>query len=101
MTHQQNRYRVKKPESSLLKRTGAGETSPGQLAWRPPPMNPQNCAVPEPATTHVPPANAQNKPAVPQEIRVLLGPSWLVEGEDAQRYEDLLAAVASAVKPGT
>jgi hypothetical protein len=62
-------------------------------------MNSQNSSVPEPARTHVPLANAQNKPAVPQEIRVLLGPSWLVEGEDAQLYEDLLAAVASAVKP--
>jgi len=62
-------------------------------------MNSQNSSVPEPARTHVPLANAQKKPAVPQEIRVLLGPSWLVEGEDAQLYEDLLAAVASAVKP--
>jgi hypothetical protein len=30
---------------------------------------------------------------------VLLGPSWTVEGEDVQLYEDLLAAVGSAVKP--
>jgi hypothetical protein len=62
-------------------------------------MNSQYSSVPAPARTDVPLANAQKKPAVPEEIRILLGPSWIVEGEDAHLYEDLLAAVASAVKP--
>jgi hypothetical protein len=62
-------------------------------------MNSQNSSVPEPARTDVRLANAQKKPAVPEEVRVLLGPSWMVEGEAAQLYEDLLAAVASAVQP--
>jgi hypothetical protein len=62
-------------------------------------MNSQNSSVPEPARTDVRLPNVQKKAAVPQEIRELLGPSWMVEGEDAQLFEDLLAAVASAVKP--
>jgi hypothetical protein len=44
-------------------------------------------------------ADAKKRPTVPEEIRVLLGPSWIVEGEDVQLYEDLLAAVGAAVKP--
>lgn len=39
------------------------------------------------------------KPAVPPEIRPLLGPSWTIEGEDTELYEDLLAQVGAAVKP--
>jgi hypothetical protein len=29
----------------------------------------------------------------------LLGPSWTIEGEDPQRYEDLLERVGAAVQP--
>jgi hypothetical protein len=60
-------------------------------------MNSQYSFVFEPATTDA--RAAPKKPAVPEKIRVLLGPSWIVEGEDAQLFEDLLAAVALAVKP--
>jgi hypothetical protein len=62
-------------------------------------MSSQNSSVSEPARTDVPLAKAQKKPTVPEEIRVLLGPSWIVEGEDVQLYEDLLASVGAAVKP--
>ena len=47
-------------------------------------MNSQNSSVPESARTDVRLADAKKKPTVPEEIRVLLGPSWIVEGEDAQ-----------------
>jgi len=36
---------------------------------------------------------------VPPHVRALLGPSWLIEGEDAALYEDLLAQVGAAVQP--
>ena len=39
------------------------------------------------------------KPVVPEEVRALLGPSWIIEGEDPERYEELLAAVGAAVQP--
>jgi hypothetical protein len=39
------------------------------------------------------------KPVVPEEVRSLLGPSWIIEGEDPERYEKLLAAVGEAVQP--
>src|ERR1700694_3498430 len=42
---------------------------------------------------------APRKPSVPPEVRPLLGPSWIVEGEDPQLYEDLLAQVGAAVQP--
>jgi hypothetical protein len=32
-------------------------------------------------------------------VRALLGPGWIVEGEDSDRYEELLAQVGSAVQP--
>jgi hypothetical protein len=38
-------------------------------------------------------------PAVPEETRPLLGPSWIVEGEDPKLYEELLAEVGAAVRP--
>ncbi|SEC59441.1 hypothetical protein SAMN05444161_1440 [Rhizobiales bacterium GAS191] len=39
------------------------------------------------------------KPVVPAEVRALLGPSWIIEGEDPKRYEELLAQVGAAVQP--
>ena len=39
------------------------------------------------------------KPVVPEEVRALLGPSWIIEGEDPERYEELLARVGAAVQP--
>jgi hypothetical protein len=42
---------------------------------------------------------ATRKPTVPPEIRPLLGPSWIVEGEDPKLYEELLAQVGAAVQP--
>ena len=36
---------------------------------------------------------------MPEEVRALLGPSWIIEGEDPERYEELLAAVGAAVQP--
>jgi len=37
--------------------------------------------------------------AIPEHIRALLGPSWLIEGEDPKRYEELLGRVGEAVQP--
>ena len=62
-------------------------------------MNSQNSSVRKVARPRLRLFDAQKKPALPEEVRVLLGPSWMVEGEDVQLYEDLLAAVGSAVKP--
>ena len=39
------------------------------------------------------------KPVVPEDVRPLLGPSWLIEGEDPKLYEALLAKVGAAVQP--
>ena len=35
-------------------------------------------------------------PEVPREVRALLGPGWIVEGEDPDCYEELLAQVGAA-----
>ncbi len=32
-------------------------------------------------------------------MRALLGPSWLIEGEDPKLYEELLGRVGAAVQP--
>jgi hypothetical protein len=37
--------------------------------------------------------------AVPVEIRQLLGPGWILEGEDSDVFEKLLATVGHAVRP--
>ena len=37
--------------------------------------------------------------AVPEQVRALLGPSWLIEGEDPNLYENLLERVGAAVQP--
>ena len=44
---------------------------------------------------------AATKPeyAVPENVRALLGPSWLIEGEDPKRYEEVLGRVGAAVQP--
>ena len=34
-----------------------------------------------------------------EDVRELLGPAWIIEGEDPERYEQLLARVAEAVGP--
>ncbi len=34
-----------------------------------------------------------------EDVRELLGPAWIIEGEDPRRYEQLLARVADAVGP--
>jgi hypothetical protein len=36
---------------------------------------------------------------VPEHVRALLGPSWLIEGEDPKLYEELLGRVGAAVQP--
>ena len=36
---------------------------------------------------------------VPESVRALLGPSWMIEGEDPERYEELLAQVGAAMQP--
>jgi hypothetical protein len=38
-------------------------------------------------------------PVVPEAVRALLGPSWIIEGEDPNLYEELLGRVAAAVGP--
>jgi hypothetical protein len=45
------------------------------------------------------PAPVSQKLIVPEGVRALLGPSWTIEGEDPERYEELLAQVAAAVQP--
>ena len=37
--------------------------------------------------------------AVPERVRALLGPSWLIEGEDRRIYDELLGRVGAAVQP--
>jgi hypothetical protein len=37
--------------------------------------------------------------SVPEHVRALLGPSWLIEGEDPKLYEELLGRVGAAVQP--
>jgi hypothetical protein len=37
--------------------------------------------------------------AVPEQVRALLGPRWLIEGEDPKLYEQLLARVGAAIQP--
>jgi len=37
--------------------------------------------------------------AVPDSVRPLLGPSWLIDGEDPKLYEELLGRVGAAVQP--
>ena len=37
--------------------------------------------------------------AVPEHVRALLGPSWLIEDEDPKLYEELLGRVGAAVEP--
>ena len=50
-------------------------------------------ALPSPlaAMTHAAPQLA--------DVRELLGPAWIIEGEDPERYEQLLARVAEAIGP--
>jgi hypothetical protein len=36
---------------------------------------------------------------VPKEVRELLGPGWIIEGEDPELYDELLAGVGAAVQP--
>ena len=38
-------------------------------------------------------------PLAPEAVRPLLGPSWVVEGEDPNLYEELLGRVGAAVEP--
>ena len=33
------------------------------------------------------------------DVRSLLGPSWIIDGENAERYEELLEKVGAAVQP--
>jgi hypothetical protein len=44
-------------------------------------------------------APISQNPVVPEEVRALLGPSWIIEGEDPELYEVLLARVGAAVEP--
>jgi hypothetical protein len=43
------------------------------------------------------PSEAAQSPSVPEAVRPLLGPSWLVEGEDPKLFEELLGEVGAAV----
>ncbi len=45
------------------------------------------------------PVQATPKPGVPEDVRSLLGPSWIVDGEDPNLYEELLGRVGAAVQP--
>jgi hypothetical protein len=62
-------------------------------------MPSKRSASPKPETAPKQVAVAVSKPVVPAHVRALLGPSWLIEGEDAALYEDLLAQVGAAVQP--
>jgi hypothetical protein len=44
-------------------------------------------------------ASISPSPLVPEDVRALLGPSWIIEGEDPELYEVLLARVGAAVQP--
>jgi hypothetical protein len=44
-------------------------------------------------------APISQNPVVPEDVRALLGPSWIIEGEDPELYESLLARVGAAVQP--
>jgi hypothetical protein len=44
-------------------------------------------------------APTSQNPVVPEDVRALLGPSWIIEGEDTELYEALLARVGTAVEP--
>jgi hypothetical protein len=44
-------------------------------------------------------ASVPRTPVVPAAIRSLLGPTWIIEGEDLDVYEQLLASVGAAVEP--
>jgi hypothetical protein len=44
-------------------------------------------------------STAPQSPSVPEAVRPLLGPSWIVEGEDPNLYEELLGRVGAAVGP--
>jgi hypothetical protein len=45
------------------------------------------------------PRDAERRPALPPEIEALFGPPPLILGEDGEAYDNLLLAVADAVKP--
>ncbi len=62
-------------------------------------MSSQNALNSKVARPRVRLAHHAEKPVVPKHVRALLGPGWIIEGEDPQLYEDLLAAVGAAVKP--
>lgn len=61
----------------------------------PPPSDAKRAAAPIAA----PKAAASPEYAVPERVRALLGPSWLIEGEDPKLYEELLGRVGAAVQP--
>jgi hypothetical protein len=42
---------------------------------------------------------AADSPVVPEAVRQLLGPSWIIDGEDPNLYEELLGRVGAAVEP--
>jgi hypothetical protein len=44
-------------------------------------------------------STAPESQVVPEAVRPLLGPSWIVEGEDPNLYEELLGRVGAAVEP--
>jgi len=48
-----------------------------------------------------PQAAASPAYAVPEHVRALLGPSWLIEGEDPKLYEELLGRVGARSNPPT
>jgi hypothetical protein len=59
------------------------------------PARPKGAAEPMTAMQAV----ANPTPSVPEHVRPLLGPSWLIEGEDPKLYEELLGRVGAAVQP--
>jgi hypothetical protein len=58
---------------------------------------PGHATVPPKESPGVGTSEAEIAPCVPAHIRPLLGPAWVDEKEDSQRYEGLLAEVGKAV----
>lgn len=64
-----------------------------------PSFNSGTASQAEAAQTRVPLVAPTQRPVVPEQVRALLGPSWIIEGEDPELYEELLAGVGAAVQP--
>jgi len=63
------------------------------------PMDSQTSSLSKVSRTRIRLADEPAKPVVPEHVRALLGPSWIIDGEDSDLYEQLLAGVGAAVQP--